>query len=295
MGICSTYIDIFAFLRATTGLETASLTGNKGRLSSAVVAGAISLPIIPQLTVSLNMFDQITIFDGGNSEVCQVGADTPAGTSIPLLQPLQSNHAQYTTFCTDGVLGSLADMIVNASGWIEYVCQQSLFPQTYTNETLDIPSLSASIDNQGMLNFAPRHFPVTAETGITVKSNNQNTIDFDASQIIIDSAKQMVSVPWLSVVGSNTSTWQSAPPYSRQQNLFLLVDYTAGWNPIPPDIHDVAILRTSALLARRMNPSGAVDVVMGKRKQSFLTREGAVSQLTQEAEKILANNYIRRV
>lgn len=295
MGIVSTYIDIFAFLRATTGLETASLVGSKGRLSGAVVAGAMSLPIVPSLLQPLSMFDQITIFDSGNSEVVQVGADTSSGPSIPLLQPLQSNHAQYTAYCSDGVLGSLADAIVNASGWIEYVCQQSLFQQTYTNETLDIPSMSASLDNQGMLNFAPRHFPVLTETGITIKSNNQDSIDFDASQIIIDSAKQMVSVPWLSVVGSSTSTWQSAPPYSRQKNLFLLVDYTAGWNPIPPDVHDVAILRTSALLARRQNPTGAVDTTMGKRKMSFLTREGAVSQLTSEAEKILANNYIRRV
>src|SRR5262249_43925153 len=98
----STYIDIFAYLRATTGLETASLLGNRGRLSSAVVPGASTLPVTPTLLSPLNKFDQITIFDGLNSEVVQCGADTPSGASIQLLTPLEKGHAQYTTYCTDG-------------------------------------------------------------------------------------------------------------------------------------------------------------------------------------------------
>lgn len=295
MAVVSTYIDIFAFLRATTGLETASLIGNKGRLSSAVIAGATSLPVIPAITVSLNQFDQVTIFDGQNSEVVQVGAGMSSASTIPLLQPLSKGHAQYTTFCTDGASGSLADEIVNASAWIENICQQSLFQQTYTDETLDIPSMNASIDNQGTLVFAPRHFPVTAETGITIKSNNQDPIDYDASQVVLDTAKQVVSVPWLSVVGSSSSTWQSSPAYSRQQSLFLLVDYTAGWNPIPPDVHDAAILRTSAILARRQNTTGAVSITMGKRSQNWVVGGRAVNQMNEEAKNILTNNYIRRV
>lgn len=294
----STYIDCFTFLRATTGLETSSLLGSKGRLSSAVVAGATSLPVTPTLQAAINMFDQITIFDGPNSETVQCEANTTWGMSmIPLLQPLEKGHAQYTAYCTDGPLGSLADQIAAASSWIEDQAQQSLFQQAYT-ETLQLPSLSASIDNQGMLNFSPLHSPIQSDSAITVQSNVADPIIYDPSQVIIDSEKNMVSVPWLSPVGASSgNTWSaySSPPYSRQQNLFLQVTYIAGYNPIPRDINDCCILRASSILARRHNPDGAVDIQMGKRRLKFNAGQDIVNQLDQEAKNILLSNYKRKM
>ncbi len=302
MTSCSTYIDCFQYLRATTGLETASLIGNKGRLSSAVIAGATSLPVTPNVLVALNAFDNLTIFDGQNSEQVQVGIAGAAqgSSSIPLLQPLQFAHAQYTTYCTDGTIGSLADEIVNASSWIEDQCQQSLFQQTYTNEILDIPSMAASIDNQGMLNFRPRHFPVTAVTALTIQSNQSDPIAYYQSQIILDTERQFVTVPWLSPLpSSGAGSWSlfSSPPYSRQQNLFLTITYTAGWNPIPGDIRDCAVLRTSAMLARRQNPAGAVTVKMGKRELSWHVsgKEVPDNLFNNEAKAIIFSNYKRKV
>src|SRR5690242_16942111 len=135
------YIDCFIYQRSVTGLEKGSLIGNAGRLSSAIAAGVTSLPVIPTTSVALNQFDQITIFDGNLTEVVMVGANTQIGTtSIPLLQPTQNAHVQYTPYCTDGPMGSLADAIIEASNWIENLCQQTLFQQTYTGETLQLPS-----------------------------------------------------------------------------------------------------------------------------------------------------------
>src|SRR5260370_41993404 len=102
-----TYIDCFQFMRATTGLEIASLLGNTGRLSSAVIAGATSLPVAPNTTVPRSQLDNLTIFDGPNSEQVMVGANIAANQpSIPLLQPLTFAHAQYVTYCTDGPSGT---------------------------------------------------------------------------------------------------------------------------------------------------------------------------------------------
>lgn len=306
MSSCVTYIDCFQFMRATTGLEIASLLGNVGRLSSAVLAGASSLPVAPNTTVALSQFDNLTIFDGPNSEQVMVGASTAQGqSSIPLLQPLQFAHAQYVSYCTDGPSGtfggnSLADEIVNASSWIEDQCQQSLFQQVYASEILDIPSMSASIDNQGMLNFRPRHFPIVAENGITIQSNQSDAIAFDPSQIMLDTEKQYISVPWLSPLpSSGAGSWSlfSSPPYSRQQNLFLTITYTAGFSPIPGDIRDCAVLKTSAALARRQNPSGAVTVKMGKRELSWHVtgKEIPDNLFTNEAKAIIFSNYKRKV
>ena len=299
MSTFSTYVDIFAFLRATTGLETASLIGNKGRLSSDVAIGATSLPVVPNITIALNQFDQITIFDGASSEVVEVGANTSAGSSnIPLLQPLQSAQPQYATYCSDGASGSLGDQIASASSWIEVIAQQSLFQQTY-NETLHLPSLSASIDNQGALVFSPRHFPVQSDSAITIESSTMDPITYDASQVIFDSAKNLVTVPWLAPVGSgggsgNVALW-SPPPYSRRQNLYLQVTYVAGYNPLPPDIRDCAILRTSSILARRQNPTGAIHIVMGKRTQSWNAGKDIANQLDTTAMNILLSNYKRKM
>src|SRR5262245_21877983 len=163
--MANAYIDCFTYKRAVTGLETESLIGNIGRLTQAALVGDTSIHVGPSTTIALSQFDQLTIFDGSNSEVCMVGSGgANIGASvIPLLQPLQFAHAAYTVYCTDGVMGSLADELIEASNWIENITQQNLYQQTYTNETLDIPGMRASIDNRGMLVFRPRDFPASPE------------------------------------------------------------------------------------------------------------------------------------
>jgi hypothetical protein len=192
-------------------------------------------------------------------------------------------------------MGSLADEIVNASSWIEDQCQQSLFQQTYTNEILHIPSMQASIDNQGMLVFNPRHYPISSDAAISIESSDDTVVSYDPSQIIIDSEKQLVSVPMLQVAGV-PGNWDRRSQFSRKQNLFLTVTYTAGYNPIPGDIRDCAVLRTSALLARRQNTTGAITVKTGKRELSWSAGKNLPESLfTTEARDILLSNYKRKV
>src|SRR5579864_5000548 len=166
----STYIDIFDFTRATSGLEWQSLLGNAAHFTTLQAQGATSLSVpasgLNAITVQLNQFDHITIMDGSNTEVVQVGsAGAPVGaTSIPLLTgtSLQFAHAIGVAWCSDGAAGSLADQIVNASKWIEATCYQSLLQTSYVNEPIDMPGIRASVSNRGALTFRPWHWPVTA-------------------------------------------------------------------------------------------------------------------------------------
>jgi hypothetical protein len=263
------YIDAFTYKRAVTGLEIDSLLGNLGRLSSAVSKNGTSLPVTPNVSIALKQFDPVYIFDGLNSEVCMVASDTASGASIPLLTGLQFDHAQYTTYCTDGTMGSLGDELLEASNWVENITQQSLYQQTYTNETLDIPSMRASIDNRGMLVFRPRHFPISADSGITLESSVNDAIDYDAAQIILNGSKQVVKVPWLlatNVSNNSNAAWGTPVDSTRGSNLFLLASYTAGYATLPGDIRDCAVLLTSEILARRQNPSGAVSIRLGDKQ-----------------------------
>lgn len=269
------YLSIFDYLRAPTGLETGSLVGNTARLSSAQVAGSTSLPISPATTVALAANDRITIFDGPNSEVVIVASSTAIGqASIPILAPgLVYDHVQYTPICSDGVLGSLADQIVDACGEMENFLQQSLFYATYT-ETLRMPSMRASIDNQQMLAFRPHHFPISLDDGITIKRNNADPVTYDAIQAILDVGQQVVSVPWLVAGSGGGSTYSLWQPVSRSTNLFLTITYTAGYSAdsLPGDVREAGILLTSDYLAKRLNPGGAAEVDSGTRHNVAVLR-----------------------
>lgn len=277
------YIDAYIYRRAVTGLETASLIGNIGKTTIATLAGAMTWPVGPATTVTLSMFDQITIFDGDTSEVAQAATSVAVGAStIPLLQPLQYAHGQYTTFCTDGVLGSLADSIVEASNWVENLCQQSLFQQSYSGETLKLPSMRASINNRQKLVFRPRHFPVLTETGLIIESSNSNPVSYDASQIVLDGAKQVVTVPMLISAGGGSGSGQSlyAVTPSRQDELFLNITYTAGYTPdqMPGDVRDSAVMLTSEIIARRQNPTGANILGLGDKRIQVTSSRDTVGE-----------------
>ncbi len=293
------YIDHVAYQRSPSGLETASLLGNSARLSTLHVAGATTLSVTPATTVALSQFDQITIFDGPNTEVVLVSASTASGqTHIPLVAGTQFQHAANTPLCSDGVLGSLADQIINASAWLENICQQSLFQATYTNETLRMPSMRASIDQQGMLNFRPRHFPITAENGLTIVTNSAVSNTYDATQCIIADDHQIVSVPWLVATGNqntNANIWLYPQP-SRQQQQWLQITYTAGYAPsaLPGDVKDAAVLLVSDMLSRRQNPTGASSISIGDKSLQSGSRDvSGDSDLVKRALKILVNYTIK--
>jgi hypothetical protein len=285
------YATVFDIQRNPTGLELGSLIGNVARLSSAVIVGATSLSVMPITTVALAINDRITIFDGSSSEVVSVASTVAIGqASIPLLVGTQYAHVQYTALCSDGVMGSLADQVVDASAELENYLQQSLFQATYT-ETLRMPSMRASIDNEGLLVFRPRHFPVMADTGISIARSNAQTLTYDASQAIIDGGQQVVSVPWLVVGSGGGSTYSIMPTISRSASLYLTITYTAGYPAasMPGDVREACVLLTCDILAKRLNPLGAADIQSGDRRVSSVLRgdNSGESLLFKRAAKIL--------
>lgn len=279
MSLVSTYLDPFAYRRSPSGLESDSLLSNLLRLSSSVAVGATQLSVqAPGLTTNLNINDHLTIFDGLNSEVVTITVSTDTlGTQTITCTPTLAAHASGTVLCGDGIMGSLPDMIVYASATLENICRQSLWISTYTNETLRMPSMRASIDNQGMLIFRPRHFPVQGDTGITIKQNNSNPITYDATQLILDGEAEVVSVPWVTVAtggGGGGSTYSLLQNVSRTSNLWLQITYQAGWNPLPGDVSEAMICLVSDLLAKRQNPTMAPHISLeGKTLQRVSPRD----------------------
>src|SRR6266851_459107 len=267
----NTYIDYLQYQRSPSGLESASLLGNPMRLSTVANALATTLNNTPNLTVQLNAYDQVTIFDGPNSEVVIVAATASAGASSFTIQSpgLQFQHAAGIPMCGNGVLGSLADQIVDASAWLEAdFTYQPLFQATYTGEILPLPSMQASIDNQNMLVFRPKHFPVTAVSAISIAAIQGQGMVLDATQAFIDANQQYVRVPVLNATGPASQVYFPQQPFNRRMQQWLTITYTAGYTQaqLPPDIRDVAVLLTSVILSRRQNPTGADQLDFADKK-----------------------------
>ena len=266
----NTYIDFYQYQRSPSGLESASLLGNAMRLSNVSLAGATILNNVPNLAVQLNLYDPVTIFDGPNSEVVLVAATAAAGNSSFTIQApgLQFQHAAGVPMCSNGVLGSLADQIVDACAWLEGdFTYQPLFQATYT-ETLPMPSMQASIDTQNMLLFRPKHFPVTAVSAISIAAIQGQGMVLDATQAFIDANQQYVRVPVLNATGPASQVFFPQQPFNRRMQQWLTITYTAGYTQaqLPPDIRDVAILLTSVILSRRQNPTGADQIDFADKK-----------------------------
>lgn len=264
------YIDFYQYRRSPSGLESDSLLGNAMRLSALTSAGATSLPVTPATTQDLHQYDQVTIFDGPNSEVVQVNIDSNMPiASIPLVAGTQFQHAAGTPCCSDGPLGSLADQIVDASAWLEAdFTYQPLFQATYTNEVLPLPTMRASITNKNALLFRPMHFPVTALLSVSLQQQQGNATPIDITQAFIDATQQYVKIPVINATGTQSQVIFPQLPMDRTADQWITISYTAGFTQaqLPPDIRDVAVLLTSVILSRRQNPTGADSIDFADKK-----------------------------
>lgn len=294
----TSYISQFEYIAAPAGLEYLTLLGNSLRLSGAISSGAVSLPVTPATTLPLSAFDKITIFDGLLTEQVQVGINgATAGSSfIVLLNPTVNAHAQYTPCSSPGILGDLGSEILKASAWVENITKQSLWSTTQT-ETLRIPSMRASFDNQSILVFRVKQYPITAVNTLQLGGSQGNFTSYDATQAFIDS-NEVVTVPVLNTTGG-ASNWPLFPQQmDRTSNLYLQVNYTAGYTSatMPSDVKDAAVLLTSELLSRRFNPVGAAEMSQGHQTAAYRLR-GDAATLTSlhylRATSILANYTLR--
>ncbi len=291
------YIDQFIYLRSPSGLESSSLIGNSMRVLS--ITGGNTLTVTPATTVTLNQYDRITIFDGPNSEVVTVSvAGAPVGSSsIPISTPA-FQHAAGTPCCSDGILGSLADQIMDASAELEAIAYQSLFQATYTGEVLQLPSMDASITNRNILAFRPKHIPVTAISSIVLSQIQGSATTFDATQAFIDASQQYVKVPVLNGTsqGGQVVFWPQQP-MNRTADQWLIISYTAGFAPsaLPNDIRDAAVLLTSDILARRYNPTQADSLTENRKTIVAVIRgeSGGQSAFYKQARRKLSK-YARK-
>lgn len=290
----NTYLSWFDWSRTTTGLEWQSLIGCSGRINATTV-GATTLTVTPPLAVSLRQYDVLTIYDGSSSENVTVQTVAGAGTSSITISATQYAHVAGTSYSTDGVLGSLADQIIKASQELETICRQSLFLSTYTNEMLALPTMRAAIDNQFALHFRPRHWPVQTLTALSITTVPGNTISYDPTQVIIDSDKQICSMPNmqpLPLPGSGQSPYPIWNVPSRYRQAQVTITYTAGFSVMPADVTEAAVLLVSDLLAKRLNPVGAADITSGDRRIATVLRGdfSGESLLRKKAQAIL-NSY----
>ena len=254
--------------------------------------------MVPTLSTAINQYDVLTIFDGSSSEIVTATANAVIGTSSVAVTPTQFAHSAGTCYCTDGVLGSLADQIVKASQWLETICKQSLYFSTYTNEELAMPTMRGAIDNHYALHFRPRHWPIGSISAISITTVPGGTVNFDPAQIIIDSDKQICSMPNIAALpaaGSGQAPYPIWSVPSRYRGAQLTLTYTAGYTTIPPDVTEAAVLLTSDILAKRQNPVGAPDLGSGTRRLSAVLRgdNSGESLLYKRAKKILDNYTVQ--
>ncbi len=275
----NTYIDCIAYTKAPTGLVLTGFIGNIGRISAASL-GATSITV-PTTTVAQAQYDNVYIFDGPSSEVVQVASTASVGaTSISLIAGTQYAHVAGTPYCTDGTQGSLGEQIFTASKWIEDdICYQALWSTTYTGEILTAPTMRAALDNQNNLHFRPRHFPISALTSVTVKTNALNATVYDTTQAIIDSDQQTVDLALQAVISSQSSQITQSSPWlwtgaNRTTNAWITITYTAGYavGSLPLPIERACILLTSECFATLENPIGADNIQQNKRNVSFVVR-----------------------
>lgn len=293
------YIDQFTYLTSPEGLETGTLLGNSLRLSRLTPAGSSLLNVTPNTTVTLNAFDTLTIYDGLLTERVQVAAAGAASGSsnILLLNPTQNAHNQYTSLSSPGTLGDLGGEILKAGAWLENITKQSLWATTQT-ETLRIPTLRASFDNQSILTFRTKQYPITAINSLQIGTTQSNFVSYDPTQCFID-ANELVTVPVLNALGG-TSSWPLWPQQmDRASNAYLQVNYTAGYaaGSLPYDVVDAAVLLTNALLSRRFNPVGAAEISQGHQTAAYRLRGDKANELADihfaRAAFILANYTLR--
>lgn len=287
----NTYTDCISYSKQPTGLVLAGYIGNMARISTASL-GATSLTV-PGLTVALNEYDAVYVFDGPSSEELQVGAGGAAlnATSIPLLNATQFAHNAGTPYCTDGTSGSLGEQIFTASKWIEDdICYQALWSTAYTSETLTMPTMRAAIDNQANIHFRPRHFPISTVTSIVLQDKQKNQMSLNVSLATVDSDQQTVDIP-LSGSQQPGYPWTGCS-IGRGTTAWIILSYTSGFTvgSLPKTIERACGLLTSDCFGQVSNPQGADSIVMGKRNVAYTMRGDLTGEslLVKQAMKLLS-------
>lgn len=269
----SAYPDVPAYLRAATNQETASLLGLDTTIAgaSATPAGATTLPVAASTGWAVG---PLWLLDGPYSEVAQV-AGSADGTHLTLAAPgTRFAHNPGVSASQAGAAGSLAEILLRASAWIEGYCRQgsgatdrSLFAVART-ERWGMPSARAALDRDGVLLVRPGHFPVQSVAALAVESLPGQPLSLDVTQLELPTNGRLIEAPLFAALA--TVPGQPLPlagaGLSRARRAWVTLTYTGGIpiGAVPYDVQQACIWVASELLAVRRNPSGAALVRQGK-------------------------------
>lgn len=269
----SAYIDVPAYLRAATNLETASLLGLNTTVggSGTLPAGTTTLPVANSSGWVVGL---LWLLDGPYSEMVTVTA-APDGAHLTLAAPgTQWPHTPGVSASQGGSAGALAEIILAASGWIENYCQQgasatdrSLYAVSRA-ERWGLPSSRALFDRDGVLALRPGHFPVQSVSALSVECAPGQSLALDVTQIEIASAGRLIEAPSLVAVGGlpgQPNLWENGG-VSRSARQWVAVTYIGGLTAgaVPYDLRQACVWLVSDLLGQRRNPTGAAMVRMGR-------------------------------
>jgi hypothetical protein len=268
----SAYLDVATYLRAPAAQETASLLGLSTSLAGASQpAGTTTLAVTSSSGWAAG---PLWVLDGPYSEVVSVtGAGD--GTHLTLAAPgTQFAHA-YATCAQAGTAGSLAESILRASSWVESICQQgtqggdrSLYAVART-ETWPMPTGRAYIDRDQVVVVRPGHFPVQTVTTLQIQFGQGQTLSLDVSQDELASPGRTIEVPYLLAGQPNAGVqlFLESRGLSRARRQWAQVTYTGGIpvGSVPYDIQQACALLVSEILSQRQNPTGASEMILGKR------------------------------
>lgn len=293
MATFTTYTDVPDFLQnATAHIETATLVGGNTVLTSAVTAGATSLPVQSVSGFPSSGTATVWLFDGAASE--RVTASVIGGAlSVPA--GVVATHASGIAVVSAGSAGCLADVIVRASRDIESHCRQgqdggtdrSLFAITRT-EVLRGPSVRAAWDSDGTLVLRPWHFPVGMVTAVQVRFGSNAPVSVALAAPVLTDGR-LIELP----LQQNLPLPNDGGDIIalRQSWFTATVTYTAGpcvGGAVPDDIRQACHLLVADILAERRNPEGAAEVQLGKARYAFRLRgDGWTSALREHAYELL--------
>ncbi len=279
----SAYIDVPTYLRAPINQETASLLGMNTTSTGTQAAGTTSFAVASSTGWAAGV---AWILDGPVSEVVTITGSVD-GTHVTLASPGTAYaHSAGASISQAGSKGSLAETILRACAWIENYCQQgtaggdrSLFALSRT-ERWGMPSTRAWIDRDFVVSVRPGHFPVQSLASLSIELGQGNSLAIDVSQLELQTTGRLIEIPYLlqttPTVGAQLLL--ETRGLSRARRQWAVLTYTGGITAgqVPYDIQQAAIWVTSDMLSLRANPTGAAEVILGKRQHVFRQRGDTV-------------------
>lgn len=311
MSTFSSYIDLATFVsNAAHNVEVGSLIGGNTVLTGGPYAiGATSVTVNSATgfgTPTANSPTEAWIFDGLNGEIVEI--TNVSGSTLAIPAGLAAAHTSGTNIASAGSMGSLADLIVQASREVDNICCQgpdgALERSLYAiarSEIYESPYFGAEFSVDNALHIHPYHFPVTSVASVTVQVGAMTPIGLSLTNMYLSNGGRQVVLPWAQLA-TTSSPYYLRTPFSRNAEIAVTLTYTAGpiagssLSSVPSDIQRATMLLTSDLLAVRKNPVGAANVHRGDESYEFELRGdfSGHSLLYKNAENRL-RIYTRRV